>query len=484
MTRTVISTFLGLHQDGDGVGGDLRYAREAINVTTAGGMLAAAARPSCLLSSLDAPIGTLARLHRRWHAENDERDVLVAASGGRLYWMLPEGGVWAQIDVPEGWIGDSFSSDSWSWVAYETNYEIDGETPTEAPVDVLLLSNALDGMICVRGDDMTASVVHTPKKFGVIARYAERIWGGAIPNDPDMLVYSAPFDPFNWAQNDEIPEDGAGDIQQPSWDGDSFTALIPFGAQLLAMKRGRVWRILGTDPGQYAFREQFGGGAMFARTVAVDGERALMLGEDGALCYDGLSVAPFGQAFARGVFRRMNKSALSGVCACVYRGAYYLALPLDGAADNNAVLIHDFETQTWLLREGVRVLAFLPTDAGLFFTESTRPGRVWRWGEDAFRNGAASPCRWVSPWIDLADMGVRKGGWIVRLFPEGEPGAELAITIRTERTARTKRMRVGKPRALCFGGMGRRFRFEIDSDGASPWRLPGGIEIDTETNPD
>ena len=30
-----------------------------------------------------------------------------------------------------------------------------------------------------------------------------------------MLVYSAPYDPFHWEQNDAIPEDGAGDVLQP-----------------------------------------------------------------------------------------------------------------------------------------------------------------------------------------------------------------------------------------------------------------------------
>lgn len=154
-------------------------------------------------------------------------------------------------------------------------------------MDVLLLSNAQDGMVCVRGDDMSVTRVETPRKFGVIARYAERIWGGAIEDDPDMLVYSAPFDPFDWSANVEIPEDGAGDILQPSWDGDSFTALMPFGSQLIALKRERVWRILGTDPGEYAFKEQYGGGAAFAGTVAVEGERMLMLGREGLLQYDG-----------------------------------------------------------------------------------------------------------------------------------------------------------------------------------------------------
>lgn len=81
--RLKLEGFLGLYQGGDGVLEDPRYAVEAVNVETRGGVLAAAARARRLEAELEEPIGTLARLHRRWHAEEGERDVLVAASGGR-----------------------------------------------------------------------------------------------------------------------------------------------------------------------------------------------------------------------------------------------------------------------------------------------------------------------------------------------------------------------------------------------------------------
>ena len=80
-------------------------------------------------------------------------------------------------------------SNDWSFVSYEIN---------PGPVDVLIMTNAIDGMIYVRGDNMTAHVIACPKKPARLARYAERIWAGGIPNEPDMLMYSAPFDPTDW----------------------------------------------------------------------------------------------------------------------------------------------------------------------------------------------------------------------------------------------------------------------------------------------
>lgn len=477
----------GLYQSGDAYANDPRYAVEERNALTRDGFLRPVAKCELYAPELPAPIETFAKLYRRWHTGDAGHDVLIAASGGQLYWMPPEGTEWTRMALPPDWEGDGYQSNVWSYVAYEMNPE-----GSDAPVDVLLLSNAKDGMICVRGDCMTASVVNTPKKFGVIARHAERIWGGAIENDPDMLVYSAPFDPFDWTQNDEIPEDGAGDLKQPSWDGDSFTALTAFGDQLLALKRTRIWRILGTNPGEYVFSEQYGGGAPYARTIAVDGARILMLGARGIVQYNGESVEPYQQAYAKGIFERMNQSALRGAAACVWRDVYYCALPLDKSESNNAVLMFNTREGTWLLREDVSVETFLPTETDLYFTSATTPGKIWRWREDCGVDGEAQPMRWVSPWFDLSYKNMTKGGFTVYLTIECERAVTLNVSIQTEKKTKVKTVtfmppasgRMAKQRRLTFGGNGRRFRFMLESEGTEPWRLTGGIQIEAETDSD
>jgi hypothetical protein len=124
-------------------------------------------------------------------------------------------------------------------------------------------------MYCLYGDTLDVAPVETPKRFGVLARYNERIWGSGITGDPDMLVYSAPYDPFDWEAQIEIPEDGAGDIQVPTWDGDSFVALRQYGSDLIALKRNSIWRVYGTNPGEFTVQRQYGGGALVENTVAV-----------------------------------------------------------------------------------------------------------------------------------------------------------------------------------------------------------------------
>lgn len=492
--KSVIPEFKGLMQYGDGINANPCYAVEEKNVETFGGVLQPAAACQLLTPSLPAPIETLARLYRRWYTGPEDKEVLVAASGGYLYSMLPGASSWTQLAMPQG--VDSYTSNTWSWVAYEINPE-----GSEASVDVLLLSNAIDGMVMVRGDNLTVSLVYTPKKFGVIERYAERIWGGAIPDDPDMLVYSAPYDPTDWEANIEHPEDGAGDLNQPSWDGDSFTALRAFGSQLIAFKKTRVWRILGTDPGEYAFKEQYGGGAPYEGTIAVDNERILMLSKLGIQIYDGVSVSPYQQEYCKQLWARMNGAALDRTSAVLWRGRYYCAVPLDGSQINNAVVIYNPVDATWLVREDVYVERFLGTEESLYFTSSTTPGRLWLWRENSWETGSATNAAayWMTPWNDLTSKSIVKGGFEVYLLCEVQSqSVNLKVSLQTEKKVKTKQYTVQplsaaeiaagkshKQKRLHFGGTGRRFRLIIETDaGSAPWRLVSGLLIVSETDPD
>ena len=482
-----IPAFRGLLQYGTDAIGDPRFADESVNAFTQEGALRPVAACEKMSGELKDPIETLARLHRRFYTADAEKDVIVAAAGGQLYWRLPASQDWKRMPMPPAFPGEEYASSRWSWVTYEINPE-----GSEAPVDVLLMSNAKDGMICIRGDDMTAAVVETPKKFGVIARCAERVWGGAIDGDPDLLMYSAPYDPFDWAQNNDIPEDGAGDVLQPSWDGDSFTALCAFGSQLLAFKRTRIWRILGTHPGEYVFKEQYGGGAPCEKTVSVDGTRVLMLGRDGVCQYNGESVNPFQQEYAQAVFERMNTDAMDKACACMWRDTYYCALALDESPVNNAVLVYNTAENTWLLRQDVAASAFLPTEDALYFAGSQKPGRLYRWQEDCMHTGTAQPMRWVSPWLDLGLKHMTKSGFKVYLTVECKQAAELLLSVETEKKKKTKRI-VFQPslkgsharqKRVSFGGSGRRFRLHIESEGTVPWCISGGMQAESELDAD
>ncbi len=485
-----IPEFTGLLQYGDGINADPRTASTAHNMDTVGGVLQPMGDSTLLAPKIeDYPIETLACLYRRWYEGPDNKNVLIAAAGGQLYYTISGSSDWTPLALPAGWGGSSYASNVWSFVAYEINPE-----GAESPVDILLLSNAQDGMVYVRGDNLTVSRVTIPgnKTFGVIARYAERIWGGGIPDEPDTLVYSAPFNPLDWTANAIIPEDGAGDVMQPSWDGDSFHALTQLGSQLIAFKKNRIWRVMNTDPAEFVFREQYGGGTAYFNTIAVQGDRILMLGDNCIMQYDGLNAAPFQKEVCKKIFTSMNTAALDQACACVYQDAYYCAIPIGASAFNNAVLIYNFRSGTWLYRDDISVEAFLPTGSKLYFTSHETPGRVYEWGADAWTSGKPiAPARWVSQWQDFQQKTIRKGGFEVYLTVEAKADVTLTLGIETEKGEKKKdcvfpatTSSAARQKKVTFGGSCRRFRLFLESDTETAWRIVGGIQMRIEIDAD
>jgi len=489
-----IPGFAGLQQYGAGMDGNVSYAVEEKNAETPGGVLQPMASPEILSYSFNSRIETLMHMYRRWYSGNDRKEVLFAALGGKLYYLTSAMTSWTQLSFPTG--VSAYQSNVWSWVTYEINPQ--GSTN---PVDVLLLSNAKDGMIMVRGDNFSVSKVTTPHKFGVIERYAERIWGGAIDDEPDMLVYSAPFDPTDWTANTTIPEDGAGDISQPSWDGDSFTALKSFGSQLIAFKSHRVWRVLGTDPGEYTFKEQYGGGAPYANTIAVDTERILFAEKDGLSVYDGLAVNPSSREAVCEVWKTVNKGAIDQICGALYDKRYYLAFPTGTSTVNNALLIYNFKDGNILYFDSISIESFLPTEDKLYATSSTLPGKILILNWDSWTTGtaASSAVRWVTPWMTLEKRNVKKGGFDLYMQPEVKDSpVTFTISVQTEKKVKSKKytaqplsameQAAGKNhrvKKLHFGGSGRRFRVIIEAPaGTAPWRLTGGLHLIVETDPD
>ena len=513
-----IPQFLGLRQYGDTINGNPVYAENAMNMNTKGGTLMPMAAPVPMDGALPEPIETLMMVNSRWGEHAGV--LLVAAAGGRIYTRGEDDTEWIQADMPEGLT--IFASNEWSWVDYEINTD-NGDTH-----DVILFTNAYDGLFMLDGTERTITPVETPYLFGIIERRSERIWGAACKrydeehgqwvDEPDLLVYSAPYNPKDWAMREPDatedpddprynprvvpgqPEDGAGEIREPSWDGDKFVALRAFGDQLIAFKRTRVWRVLGTNPGEYEFKEQYGGGAYAPQTVAVDANRIYMLGRDGVYSFDGNSVEPFGAEYAHRVWKKLNLQFSDEACACVWREKYYIAIPTDGPS-NDLVVTYDLRDGTWLVRDDLRIESWLPGEDALYFTTADDPFTAYTYQEDAWESGSAiaGDQYWESPWNDLGYPHKTKGPFKFYFTPEVQGPADFVITIATEKKGRSKEVRAypllgyeqrmnyeAKTIRVPFAVHGRRFRLKIQAKGGAVWRIRGGVLLncDQETDED
>lgn len=456
-----LNDFKGIWQANGDSGISGAYAYDTCNVSTERGALASAAGFGSFLPPLASSIGTLARLYRRDAAE-DQREVFAACALDGLYtYTAGDAGWTCRFAGP-------LYSDAWGWVAYEEN-----------GVDLLILTNAKDGMIALYGDDLRVERKTTPAKFAVLGRHAERIWGAGVEGEPDSLYYSRPYNPFDWTADETNPELGGGQILQPTWDGDRFIALRELGAYLIALKTNSVYQVRGTDPSSFVITQEYGADAPDAEaTIAVDGTRMYYLTGREIGVYDGVSAQLLAQNALYETLRDLRSTGAA--CAAVCGHVYYLALPI-GSVVNNTVIEYDTVRRTFMVRTGIYVRSFLESEGKLYFTSSQDPYRVYQYGIGTGYDGQAIACRWQTGWQDGNAKRMRKEAFILRFYAEGD--AVLHLTLETECKRKTRSVSLqpeGKSYRVRMPVRGVRWRLTIESEGTQPWSIRGGIEVSAE----
>lgn len=362
--------------------------------------------------------------------------------------------------------------------------EIEIERPEDKsyPMDVLLLTNAKDGMFCLRGDGQVLPV-ETPYKFGLIERSHERIWGTAIEDEPDVVVYSRPYDPMDWSADEELPEMGGGEVRQPTFDGDSFVALKRFSNYLLAFKKNAVWRITGSDPSNITFREGRGVGTIAPMSIVSTPSHVWMMTWFGLARYNGSYSHPFQAEATRGFLQDLlTDTDVGNIVACEHDGTLYMAYPADGSPVNNRVLMYTSQEQSFSVRDDMKVTRFLSHNNRLFYATADAPGRVF----EVDSTGKPLPVRWVSGYQDMGIKGSIKSAFTVYFQCEAEAPFPLTIGIRTEKKLKQKQLVItpGKAYHKIINVQGRYFRVELSSDTLEPFRINGGIRIHMELDPD
>ena len=476
-----IPTPKGVYQAAGDTNINTDYAYKAENMRTERGLLATAYGTSRAFPSVGVQIETLERFHRR--NRPDDPEVFVAAGGGSIY---------TYTMGSEGWVerGKDFIGNRWSCVTYEAVEN--GQT-----VDILIMSNQHDGMVVVFGSDLrvekkklTIGDDYEAVKFAVLGRHAERIWGTGAPGYPDSIFYSKPYDPLDWTAVAETPELGGGMIQQPTWDGDEFIALMPFGGYLLAVKRNTVFEIRGTDPSSFTVTEAYGtDGPVQGSTVCVDRMRMFYLSQAGLGMYDGASLQLLSKDSLYETMRMRMEGKQENATACICNHVYYLAMCVkehenDVLVENNAVIEFDTERGTFMIRKGVRVKDFYSLGGVVYFTQADSPYEILRYNDPASGSYMGQPINslWETPWLDLGKAYMKRD-FVLRFTAEAdEPGLPMDLIIVTDRREKKKTILLRNGREdyrVKIQNAGVRMKLRIASSRRSAgWRIFGGVQVE------
>ena len=480
--KFTIPTPKGIYQAAGDTNINADYAYRAQNIRTERGLLASAYGTSRAFPSLGAQIKTLTRFYRR--SRPDDADVYVAAAEGAIY---------TYTLGTEGWVkrSEGYKSDEWSSVTYEA--ADGGET-----VDILILSNEKDGMIAVYGNDLrvekktlTIGDAYSEVKFAVLGRHAERIWGTGAVGYPDSVFYSRPYDPFNWTDVPETPELGGGVINQPTWDGDAFISLEPFGGYLLAVKERTIFEIRGTDPSSFTITEAYGtDGPVEERTICTDRTSMLYLSQSGIGLYDGSTLRLLSRD-ALYETMRMRMDGMDGAArACICDHVYYLAMCVresenETLTENNAVIEYDTERGTFMLRKGIRIKDFFAINGRVYYTQAESPYEVLlynaRENEGSYLD-MPMECIWETPWLDLGKAYMKRD-YLLRFTADAdENDLPLEITIQTEKREKTRTVLLQRDRRdyrVKIQIAGVRMKLKIRSHAkAAGWRIYGGVQVE------
>lgn len=479
--RFTIPAPQGVYQAAGDTNVSTDYAYRAQNIRTERGLLATGYGTSRAFPALGAPIQTLTRFYRR--NRPDDPDVYVAAAGGALY---------TYTMGTEGWVkrAEGFLSNLWSYVTYEAAE--DGQT-----VDILILSNAKDGMVAIYGSNLRVERKplaigddYGDVKFAVLGRYAERIWGTGAPGYPDNVFYSRPYDPFDWTDVPETPQMGGGVIGQPTWDGESFIALQTFGGYLLAIKPSTVFEIRGTDPSSFTISEAYGtDGPVEERTICTDRMSMFFLAQGGLGLYDGSTLRLVSRDALYETMRMRMDGTQALATACVSGHVYYLALCIknresDVLSENNAVIEYDTERGTFMIRTGIRVKDFFAVGDRVYYTDAGNPYEVMRYNDPKAMGylNTAMECLWETPWLDLGKAH-KKRDFVLRFTADAdEDDVPVELTIVTDKREKTRTVMIGRQRKdyrVKIQQSGLRVRLRIVSRArAAGWRIYGGVQVE------
>lgn len=474
-----IDSFQGIDQSADAAHKDIRTSPDMSNFIIERGKMMSA--PGAAKWAPDLPTGGEGTtiMEAAYHLTDGTTEFrIIAGAGGCLYKL--SGGAWVQV-------GSGYKSDSWDAVNYRKNTE-----------EWHIITNGADPVQYSAADDAEyQELTGVPVLAKYITLSDERLWIGGIPDEQEGVYWSWDNDPNNWEVDLEHPEQGGGFLHIRSHDGTKIVGVKTLLNDVVIFKDRSLHRIIGSYPGEYELVEVYGStGPISENTIVSSGANVYFLCAEGLCVYNGMTVQTLalsgGDNRLVGLAERINRAAAQKACSVIMKGVMYIALPLDGSAINNAVIIYDMTTGIYTLISDYRVDSWLVHhEAGgekLLFAR----GRSLMSMEGDKNDGALINAHWLSPWFDSGTKSAKKTSGRVYMSIEAKSMTEdlpkIKLTMQSEKKKREKiitikrnGLNVIRPRVKLRGRM---LRMGIETVDGVRLTIHPGVQIKIESDED
>ena len=335
----------------------------------------------------------------KYYPVGAERQML-ASSGGKLYLLDAEGTAEC--------VADNVGAGPVDAIGYQIGSD-----------DYMI---GVNGEACFKWNGQALTPLADAPAARAIELHKERVW--ILPSDNlNCVRCSDDLNPENW----NLTLDTGAEILLPTWDGTVCTGLKVAFEDLLVTKEKSIWKIWGSDPTNYQVAPVFTSrGAIANQSLAMCDNVMCFLSSDAVMAYDGVNCAALGGRGIEGYLKRMNANYAHKAVAIYFESAYYLALSIDGASENNLLLRFDFRTGAWSCRVGVRAASLLEFDGALYGCDSG--GRVFRFDEGDTILGQPIQSFWRSGVIGTQSPDMMKDLRMLYLSGKGEEGSRLRFT--------------------------------------------------------
>ncbi|MDR2513952.1 MAG: hypothetical protein LBD02_01945 [Christensenellaceae bacterium] len=475
--RQTIAYFTGLDERLGPLAGDASAARSALNLSTDYGRLASA--PGAV-PEIDEPVPCLHPTRLTVFSDRIEGQTFhYVVVGGKEGVYAHKNGAWQAIFEGE-------SNGDWGFLTYQK-----GENT------LLLFGDGLSPVQVWDGETAQASPLPgAPGKGRFFALNYERVWMGGDIEHPDRLYYSRAMDVENWTPSVEIPDQGGGFVELPTFDGGETTGIYKVGGDLCILKSTTALLLYGSSPASYQVMEMTGNlGTIAGRSAAVLGQSGFFLTSHGIGVQSGTALSllddrklpwlfdPGYGGENDGILRPLG--AAFGRCAAgiAHNERLYFTLPLGEDEQNSLLLEYDAGRQHYMLHSGAPILSLCKAGAMRErLLALTADGRVLAWGTAP--HSPYAPALWQTPWLDFGTNRLKTlcGASLFGKVFSGGRHAAVKLVIESEKG---RKSRILSPRRggdelyrFVFRLPGRRFRLKIESVGDTGFCFTGGLEME------